>query len=312
MSLGTLTLLPCERAGASGSFAGQGDGLTGEYGGIRERMSFRISAAARTHVGRIRTNNEDNFYLQKHIRRDVNQGSAFCGGTWKDRSFLAAVADGMGGEDSGEIASLLAVQALSPCRFEEMEGTARASIDRANEKICEEIEKNSGRRMGSTLAALYIDGGQARCCNIGDSRAYLLREGKLLQLSVDHNKAKRMVELGALTPEQAARHPSRHELTQHLGIFQEEMLIQPAFSAPVRLQAGDMFLLCSDGLTDMVSEADISARLVFGGAPEEQAESLVQQALAGGGRDNVTVIVIQVEEAQPSVWRRLLTFGKDE
>ena len=296
-----------ERAGASGSFAGQGDGLTGEYGGIRERMSFRISAAARTHVGRIRTNNEDNFYLQKHIRRDVNQGSAFCGGTWKDRSFLAAVADGMGGEDSGEIASLLAVQALSPCRFEEMEGTARASIDRANEKICEEIEKNGGRRMGSTLAALYIDDGKARCCNIGDSRVYLLREGKFTRLSTDHNKAGRMVELGVLTPEQAARHPSRHELTQHLGIFEEEMVLGPAFGEPVTLHEGDVFLLCSDGLTDMVSEAAIAACLSREAPPEEQTESLVQLALDGGGRDNVTALVIQINEARPSLWQRFLT-----
>ena len=273
-------------------------------------MSFRISAAARTHVGRIRTNNEDNFYLQKHIRRDVNQGSAFCGGTWKDRSFLAAVADGMGGEDSGEIASLLAVQALSPCRFEEMEGTARASIDRANEKICEEIEKNGGRRMGSTLAALYIDDGKARCCNIGDSRVYLLREGKFMRLSTDHNKAGRMVELGVLTPEQAARHPSRHELTQHLGIFEEEMVLEPAFGEPVTLQEGDVFLLCSDGLTDMVSEAAIAACLSREAPPEEQTESLVQLALDGGGRDNVTALVVQIKEARPSLWQRLLARGK--
>ena len=299
-----------ERAGASGSFAGQGDGLTGEYGGIRERMSFRISAAARTHVGRIRTNNEDNFYLQKHIRRDVNQGSAFCGGTWKDRSFLAAVADGMGGEAQGETASLMTVRALNPCRFEEIEEAARDAIDRANREICGEIEKNGGRRMGSTLAALYIDDGKARCCNIGDSRVYLLREGKFMRLSTDHNKAGRMVELGVLTPEQAARHPSRHELTQHLGIFEEEMVLEPAFGEPVTLQEGDVFLLCSDGLTDMVSEAAIAACLSREAPPEEQTESLVQLALDGGGRDNVTALVVQIKEARPSLWQRLLARGK--
>ena len=272
-------------------------------------MNFRISAAARTHVGRIRTNNEDNFYLQDHIRKDVDQKNAEYHGDWKASRFLAAVADGMGGEAQGETASLMTVEALKPCRLEGIEEAARTAIERANREICSEIEKNGGRRMGSTLAALYIDDGKARCCNIGDSRVYLLREGKFMRLSTDHNKAGRMVELGVLTPEQAARHPSRHELTQHLGIFEEEMVLEPAFGEPVTLQEGDVFLLCSDGLTDMVTETAIAACLSREATPEEQAESLIQQALEGGGRDNVTVIVIQAEEAQPSFWRRLLTGG---
>ena len=159
-------------------------------------MNFRISAAARTHVGRIRTNNEDNFYLQDHIRKDVDQKNAEYHGDWKASRFLAAVADGMGGEAQGETASLMTVEALKPCRLEGIEEAARTAIERANREICSEIEKNGGRRMGSTLAALYIDDGKARCCNIGDSRVYLLREGKFMRLSTDHNKAGRMVELG--------------------------------------------------------------------------------------------------------------------
>ena len=270
-------------------------------------MNFRISAAARTHVGRIRTNNEDNFYLQDHIRKDVDQKNAEYHGDWKASRFLAAVADGMGGEAQGETASLMTVEALKPCRLEGIEEAARTAIERANREICSEIEKNGGRRMGSTLAALYIDDGKARCCNIGDSRVYLLRKGRFTRLSTDHNKAGRMVELGVLTPEQAARHPSRHELTQHLGIFEEEMVLEPAFGEPVTLQEGDVFLLCSDGLTDMVPEAAIAACLSREAPPEEQTESLVQLALDGGGRDNVTALVVQINEARPSLWQRFLT-----
>ena len=266
-----------------------------------------VDGAARTHTGRVRSNNEDNFYLQGRYREDVEQGEdeAVCRAS--DRRFLAAVADGMGGEEQGEKASLMAVRALKPCSFGEISSQAAAAVDEANREICEEIENQGGRRMGSTLVSLYMDEGKAVCCNVGDSRAYLLREGKLSQLSVDHNKAGRMVELGVLTPEQAARHPSRHELTQHLGIFADEMVIEPAMSQPVELADGDLFLLCSDGLTDMVSMEDLKAVLSGGVSPQEMAKELVRLALAGGGRDNVTVIVLQIREKEP-VWRRL--FGR--
>lgn len=270
-------------------------------------MKLKITAAAQTHVGNVRANNEDNFYLCGHVRADVLQNEAEYRCLVRDRRFLAAVADGMGGEEFGELASLLAVQSLRPCIFDQIQDTALACIQQANSQICAEIEITGGRRVGSTLAALYIDNGKAQCCNIGDSRCYLLRNGVLRQLSTDHNKARRMVELGVLTPEQAAQHPSRHELTQHLGIFESEMVIEPAFSEMVEIQTGDVFLLCSDGLTDMVKETDLAARLAAGGTPEEQAEDLIRMALEQGGRDNVTALVIHVSEEDRSIWQRLLS-----
>lgn len=269
-------------------------------------MRLKIDGAVQTHTGRVRTNNEDNFYLCGRYREDVAQGEEKVCCITGDSRFLAAVADGMGGEDCGELASLLTVQSLRPCDFTKIEETALSCIRRANTQICANIEKNGGRRMGSTLAALYIDKGKARCCNIGDSRVYLLRKGQLVQLSVDHNKAGRMVELGVLTPEQAARHPSRHELTQHLGIFEEEMMIQPAFSEPVSLQEDDLFLLCSDGLTDMVSKEDMVSCMTREASPKELAEKLVKLALAGGGRDNVTALVLKVSREDRPAWKRFL------
>ena len=270
-------------------------------------MRFQLHAAVRTHVGKIRDNNEDNFYLQGTIREDVARQEMSYACTALDTRFLAAVADGMGGETAGELASLLAVQALRPSIMDRAEDTARQSVTEANRAICDEIEKNGGRRMGSTLAAFYIDEGKILCCNIGDSRCYRLREGKLELLSTDHNKAGRMVEMGVLTPEQAARHPSRHELTQHLGIFEEEMIIEPAFCGPEALQPGDIFLLCSDGLTDMVTEADITACLLMESSPEEKADKLVSMALEGGGKDNVTVLVVQTKGDKRSLIQRIFS-----
>ncbi|MGI5894879.1 MAG: PP2C family protein-serine/threonine phosphatase [Candidatus Merdivicinus sp.] len=260
-------------------------------------MNLKIKAAALTHAGKVRANNEDNFYLNGHIRKNPAQKEAASGFSGRSHKFLAAVADGMGGQEYGEVASLLAVKALRPCALQQVKQYAQACIEQANNQICIEIEKNGGRRMGSTLTALYIDKERAICCNIGDSRCYLFRDGKLHQLSTDHNKAGRLVELGVLTPEQAARHPSRHELTQHLGIYPAEMVIQPAFSEPLELKPGDRLLLCSDGLTDMISQEEIAMVLNRDDAPEAISRELVNRALENGGRDNVTVLVMRVQEA---------------
>ncbi len=257
-------------------------------------MSLKIKAAVMTHAGNVRKNNEDNYYLNQRIRRRVSKKTASRRFSGWDEAVLFAVADGMGGHARGEIASLIAVQSLRSCPLVQVKAVAGACLRQANERICEEIEKNGGSRMGSTLTALYIDKGKAVCCHIGDSRCYLLRSGTLTQLSKDDSKARRMVELGVLTPEQAARHPSRHELTQHLGIFPDELVIQPAFTEPLDLLPGDIFLLCSDGLTDMADDDAIAAVLAGEGSPRKKARALVELALSGGGRDNVTALVAEI------------------
>ena len=266
---------------------------------------LQLDAAATTHVGRVRTNNEDNFYLCGRIREDVSADFARAACAAPARAFLAAVCDGMGGENCGERASLLGVQALKPARLGQIREAALESISRANERICDEIEHNSMGRMGSTFAAIYIDEDTAVACNVGDSRIYLWRDGALNRLSVDHSKAAHLVRMGVLTPEQAARHPSRHELTQHLGIFPHEMELEPAFSEELELRAGDCLLLCSDGLTDMVPEETIARTLGEGHPAAETAQRLQELALEQGGRDNVTVLIVRVSE-RPGLWQRLM------
>lgn len=255
---------------------------------------MKLSYAVRTHQGKIRENNEDNFYWNGKIRADVNENQVCYKGVETAGTVLAAVCDGMGGEAQGELASLLAVHALKPCSVNHVHETALASIRAANAEICDEIEKNNGRRMGTTLAALYIEKDKAVCCNVGDSRVYRMHDGKLEQLSVDHNQISQLVAMGVLTREEARRNKKRHVLTQYLGIFEDEMIIKPAFSAEITLDDGDLFLLCSDGLTDMVTDEEI-LEILQDGRPEKQADSLVERALEHGGRDNVTVIVCRVE-----------------
>lgn len=268
-------------------------------------MNFLLNAAVRTHVGRVRENNEDNYDLCGICRENVDQKEASASCCCGANRFLAAIADGMGGEAYGEIASHIAVKTLQPCAFSKVKETALNSITRANRAICNEIEKNGGRRSGSTLVALYLDSKKAQCCNLGDSRCYLLRNGEFTQISTDHNKAAQMVAFKILTPEQAAKHSSRHELIQHLGIFEEEMILEPAFSPAINLEDGDKFLLCSDGLTDLVSDAEISGILSENAAPEQLTEQLVHLALERGGKDNVTVLIVRVQRDERSFLQRI-------
>ena len=256
---------------------------------------LQLTYALRSDAGKIRMNNEDNYFWNGCFREDVTCHTSALSGTATDVQALAAVCDGMGGEASGEIASLIAVRNLRACTFPEIHETARESIRAANSEICQEID-HIGKRMGSTVTALYIDGGFAVPCNLGDSRIYLFRDETLYQLTTDHCKSQRLVRMGILTEEEARTHPSKHELTQHLGIYEEEMVVEPEFGDVVALQPDDTFLLCSDGLTDMVTDEEIANLMNENKTPDVQADVLLQAALDNGGRDNVTVLVIRVEK----------------
>ena len=258
-------------------------------------MVNRIVYAVKTHQGHVRSNNEDNFYLNGQYKHDVWQNQAALSGTAAGECFLAAVGDGMGGEECGEQASLRAVESLQSCHFEDVYSVAMESVAEANGKICDLMRQNDGKRSGSTLAALYIDSGKAISCNLGDSRVYFFRDGMIKQISTDHKMAAKMVQEGLMTKEEAQNWPGRHQITQYLGIFEEEMVLEPDFSEVIDLESGDIFLLCSDGLTDMVWEEEMTGVLAEQTGPFRQAEELVQLALDSGGRDNVTVIVIQIQ-----------------
>ncbi len=257
---------------------------------------MKVSYGLCSDAGKLRANNEDNFYVEGQIREHVETLSVFLRGTAKPGPFLAAVCDGMGGEERGEEASLLAVRSLCPSRLEQVRETAVASVRLANERICGEIRSQEGKRMGSTLSALYVDEEQAMVCHVGDSRIYLYRRGELLQLTLDQTRAAGLVRMGVLTEAQARQHPGRHELTQYLGIFEEEMILEPQMEGPLSLEDGDCFLLCSDGLTDMVSDETIAACLKGFGSAAQKAKKLVRLALKEGGRDNVTVLVIRIQK----------------
>ncbi len=254
---------------------------------------MRLSYGLCTDAGRVRSGNEDNFYLDGKLRKNTEISSMALKGTAGERPFLAAVCDGMGGEQRGEEASLLAAASLFPVPLEELPAAAVRGVQLANGRICERIRAVGGVRMGSTLSALYIDRGQALVCHVGDSRIYLYRRGSLSRLTDDQTRAASLVRMGLLSQEEAENHPGRHELSQYLGIFEEEMVLEPQLAGPFPLEPGDWLLLCSDGLSDMVTDQGIEKCLGGFGTAGQKAKRLVRLALKGGGRDNVTALVIR-------------------
>ena len=216
-------------------------------------------------------------------------------GCFEGSRFLFAVCDGMGGEANGELASLAAVKALQVVEELSAEEEAMQNVAAANSAVNEVQNELNSFHTGTTLAAFSINGTEGQAYNLGDSRVYLCRDGALDQLTKDHTMASYLVELGILTAEQAEKNPNKNSLTSYLGIAPENP-VEPFFSEKKELREGDVVLLCSDGLYSMVSEERLREEAAMCCSAGDIGKRLVRQALEAGGLDNVTVIVICVEQ----------------
>lgn len=257
-----------------------------------------------TDVGKIRNNNEDNFFLNGNYKR-APWDLSYTKYDLIYRGGLFAVCDGMGGEEYGERASLIAVETLKEYRDMNFNESINKYINEANEKICDLINENNGTRSGTTLALIYIQEGIVYTYNVGDSRIYLFRRGRLKQISKDHTRAEQMVDMGILTKEQAASHRDRHIVTQHLGIFPEELIIEAYKSEQFEVANNDVLLICSDGLTDMVSDEEIQTVMQTNDSANGIANELMNKALNKGGKDNVTVGIIKTISPKEGFFNRL-------
>jgi len=264
---------------------------------------LRANVCAVTHAGRIRKENEDNYNLNGRLTStgDLKKGSAFVQSM--SEPFHLAVCDGMGGESYGEIASGLAVETIaahSSNVYESGEDFSFAisnCLDDANNRICAEISAK-GKRMGTTLAAVYAVKGRIYCVNIGDTRVYHYSKGLLEQISFDHTHAQTIVDAGEVSQDNVNRIPDAKRLTRHLGVFPEEGNLSPNISVIDDVDDGDVILLCSDGLTDMLDDGEITEILSNGENAQAAASKLIRRALEKGGKDNITVMAayMNVEE----------------
>ena len=226
-----------------------------------------------THVGKVRHNNEDSLIVIE------------------PETFV--VADGMGGASAGEVASRMLVETVknfltnSPAPWDET--ILAQAVTRANDDIWNLSRQNEDYRgMGTTATILYLDGDRACFAHVGDSRLYLLRNEILEQVTEDHSYVETLVRRGEITHEEARVHPMKNVLTQAVGAMLEVQIDTANFSA----QLDDVFLLCTDGLTNMVDDETIARILQNSPNP---AEDLINAALDNGGKDNVSVIVVGID-----------------
>ena len=205
---------------------------------------------------------------------------------------LFAVADGMGGHAAGEVASEIAVRVLSELAPEHPDGEALGrAIEEANRAVIQAAREGRGRQgMGTTMTAAMLEGERLVIAQVGDSRAYLLHQGKLQQLTRDHSLMADMIEAGQLTPEEARTHPQRSVITRALG---SDAHLHPDIYE-INVETGDRLLICSDGLSGMIFDDQIENTLRRVQDPQRCASQLVNEAIAAGGHDNVTVIVADV------------------
>jgi serine/threonine protein phosphatase PrpC len=213
---------------------------------------------------------------------------------------LFAIADGMGGARAGEVAAGLAAAVLKDDRTAvNDEASLEARIAEANRQVWERsVADPQTAGMGTTVTVAFVDAPAARIVfgHVGDSRAYRLRRDELEQVTTDHSLVAELVQSGVLTPEEAERHPQRSAITRAVGT--ERAIEADVFS--IAGEAGDLFLLCSDGLTDMLSEGEIADTLVTAERdPEGAAQALVDAANAHGGEDNITVVLFELVEGDP-------------
>ena len=238
-------------------------------------MSIALRYAARSDVGLVRSNNQD---------------SAYAG------SYLLVVADGMGGHAGGDVASSVAIGRLAALDSEtpasDIVATLEESVLEANQEILRRArDEPQLRGLGTTITALLRAEGKFALAHIGDSRAYLLRDEETVQITKDHTFVQRLLDEGRLTEDEAERHPQRSVLMRVLGDVDADPELDLSLRAA---HAGDRWLLCSDGLSGLVSLDTIDATLKDIEDPGECADALVQLALKGGGPDNITCIVADV------------------
>lgn len=231
---------------------------------------------AKTDTGRQRRGNEDRVFARPPV---------------------FVVADGMGGAQAGEVAAKIAVEAfkagLSGSGTTEQRLAKRAR--EANRQIFDVASTEHDRAgMGTTLTAAYLDGSELAIAHVGDSRAYLFRGGSLKRLTQDHSLVDELVRRGKLSEEEAAEHPQRSIITRALG--PEPNVDVDTWTYPVR--AGDVLLLCSDGLTSMISEDRVTEILAGAQPLEAAAQALIDEANRAGGRDNITVVLVRLEEVE--------------
>ena len=247
--------------------------------------AFEIDASVQTDKGCVREINEDSGRMVRPADPSL----------LAEKGTLVVVADGMGGHSAGEVASQMAADVVSRVYYETKSApkeALRRAVEEANRRIhAAAAEDESKQGMGTTCTALALCGGRAYAAHVGDSRLYMLRAGQLYQLSEDHSAVNEMVKLGIITKEQARTHEDKNVILRALGTTPE---VEVSVLDPFAVREGDRYLLCSDGLHDLVLEDEIASVLSEADDIHAAGERLIALAKERGGHDNITVGIIAI------------------
>ncbi len=251
---------------------------------------MKYSVYSLSDTGRVRQLNEDSLRVER-------PSDATIASKWGD---LYVVADGMGGHESGEVASKIAIETIGNTYYRTNgmptdEALAHA-IEKANAEIFRRAQEEDRHGMGTTVVAAARIGNKLFLAHVGDSRIYLIRDGKIKPLTQDHSMVAEQVAAGLLTPEEAERHPYRNVISRAVGTA-PQVEVEISKSSPLELREGDVVLLCSDGLTEHVKAPQIR-QLVGNRSADAAAHALIQAANNGGGSDNISVIILRVGDVR--------------
>ena len=255
---------------------------------------MQLQISARSHVGKVRTNNEDNFCVLGGIlpEQKTENYSYSTRAPLKKPVFLG-VFDGMGGYSNGERASFLTARIAAKLTEEVAAGSAGALLTdicmESNLAVCQEMREPGGSQMGTTASMLLFEKKRVTLCNIGDSPIFRFRDGLLEEIHQEHTE-RATYESVTGKPAPAGK---KFRLTQNIGMFPDEITIEP-YCTDGEIKAGDIYLICSDGITDMVPPAKILDILNTQKSAETITRCLEEEALAAGGKDNATVICVRV------------------
>jgi PPM family protein phosphatase len=242
----------------------------------------QLEVGARTDVGSVRQRNEDCIYTEP---LDSPQNG--------EHGWIGVVADGLGGHPSGDFASRLATQTTRDVFYERSRETIRerlrAAVERANDVIIQAAQREAQHyEMASTLTAAVIRGARMFMAQVGDSRGYLIRNGRVRRVTRDHSLVDELVRSGELTPQEALHHPQRNVITRALGV-------RPTVEVDIfeeQLRDADVVLLCSDGLYRVVEDGEIARALIA--EPQQAVETLIALANQRGGPDNISVVAVRI------------------
>ena len=255
-----------------------------------------------TTAGNVRKNNQDNYYLNGYLKQTGNDEDEMSG-TSESGNQVFAVCDGMGGIDSGEIASEIAVRMLRELCLEQSVFNWERYIQKVNHSICQ-YQKEQQISMGTTFAGLSVSSSKVIAVNVGDSRIYQIRKGKIRQLSRDHNEYQMMLEAGIKADDRTIK-MSRCRLTQFLGIPKDLFDLEPHIVEESVIE-GDIYLLCSDGLYGVLSDHQMLDMIKKGQNSDHLCKKMAELAKYMGSRDNITVMLVYFGEKK----KRMHLFGK--